>query len=527
MLRGQLAAAGVSERKLYSTVTANEIKEKRFKLMVKSKTNQTGEEIKQTLKSSINPTSIRVGVNAMKSMRDGRIMIETGSKEEVEKLNTAIREKCCQQLETTIPKLWNPNLIIYNIPEELTIEGAEDTIISQDPELGLKNGDLKPKFIFTTRRKSRNLVVEWRAVEMDPAGVSGTVTVEDQRSYIKIETLRGKNPREIHRALSEVCGELTVDRSTVSRWVHRFRVGRMNIDDDPRTGRPRTSTDERSVKLAKLLLATYLDETVYVDLETSISNYKEAVDACLSMEKSYVCLAQFYERIISTFGTDEDTTKYSGAGGMVVNASGKDAPRHSKFTREFILLADKLTELTEKTVDQESKKRGTVTVSKLCQSLPRFLGSMSSDIMVPLQQSFNTYLPRDQKDYEGHNPYKGLMVNFVGIRESVMILNSLQLPKCITILASNGKEYSLMCKSRDDLRRDFRYMEFSNVVNQYLRNEPASKQRNLHIRTYESIDHSPKSVRCLTCQLPIPKSTGFKVLKCTLKKHAYHLEVLH
>ncbi|PSN43215.1 hypothetical protein C0J52_17263 [Blattella germanica] len=74
---------------------------------------------------------------------------------------------------------------------------------------------------------------------MDPAGVSGTVTVEDQRSYIKIETLRGKN-----RALSEVCGELTVDRSTVSRWVHRFRVGRMSIDDDPRPGRPRTSTDE-------------------------------------------------------------------------------------------------------------------------------------------------------------------------------------------------------------------------------------------------------------------------------------------
>ncbi|PSN50880.1 Glycerol-3-phosphate dehydrogenase [Blattella germanica] len=30
---------------------------------------------------------------------------------------------------------------------------------------------------------------EWRAVEMDPAGVSGTVTVEDLRSYIKIETL--------------------------------------------------------------------------------------------------------------------------------------------------------------------------------------------------------------------------------------------------------------------------------------------------------------------------------------------------
>lgn len=51
---------------------------------------------------------------------------------------------------------------------------------------------------------------------MEPAQFSGIVTVEDQRSYIKIETLRRKNPTEMHSALSEVCSELTVDRSTVS-----------------------------------------------------------------------------------------------------------------------------------------------------------------------------------------------------------------------------------------------------------------------------------------------------------------------
>jgi hypothetical protein len=50
---------------------------------------------------------------------------------------------------------------------------------------------------------------------MASAGTSDTVTVEDQRSYIKIETLHGKNPTEIHSALREVCGEQTVDRSTV------------------------------------------------------------------------------------------------------------------------------------------------------------------------------------------------------------------------------------------------------------------------------------------------------------------------
>jgi len=41
--------------------------------------------------------------------------------------------------------------------------------------------------------------------------VSGTVTNDDQRAYIKIETLCGKTPTEIHSSLMEVCGVETVD----------------------------------------------------------------------------------------------------------------------------------------------------------------------------------------------------------------------------------------------------------------------------------------------------------------------------
>jgi len=40
-------------------------------------------------------------------------------------------------------------------------------------------------------------VLNWRVLDMASTGASGTVTVEDQRSYIEIETLRGKNPAEI------------------------------------------------------------------------------------------------------------------------------------------------------------------------------------------------------------------------------------------------------------------------------------------------------------------------------------------
>jgi len=63
--------------------------------------------------------------------------------------------------------------------------------------------------------------------------VSGTVTNDDQCAYIKIETLRRKNPMEIHSSLMEVCGVETVDRSTISHWAQRFREGRLSIESDP------------------------------------------------------------------------------------------------------------------------------------------------------------------------------------------------------------------------------------------------------------------------------------------------------
>ena len=78
--------------------------------------------------------------------------------------------------------------------------------------------------------------------------VSGTVTNDDQRAYIEIETLSRKTLTEIHSSLMEVCGVETVDRSTISRWAQRFLEGRLSIENDPKSGQPRTSTDDQSVE---------------------------------------------------------------------------------------------------------------------------------------------------------------------------------------------------------------------------------------------------------------------------------------
>jgi len=92
-----------------------------------------------------------------------------------------------------------------------------------------------------------------QSLEMGEETDWSQISRSDQRSYIKIETSRGKNPTEIHNALHEVYGDSVVDHSTVSRWASRFREDRVSIQDDPRSGRPVTATDDTSVVIVSTL----------------------------------------------------------------------------------------------------------------------------------------------------------------------------------------------------------------------------------------------------------------------------------
>jgi hypothetical protein len=75
-------------------------------------------------------------------------------------------------------------------------------------------------------------VLNWRVLDMAYAGASGTVTVDDQRSYVLHQDWNftwQKKPTEIHITLREVCAEQTVGRSSFPlgysfswrKWHHK------------------------------------------------------------------------------------------------------------------------------------------------------------------------------------------------------------------------------------------------------------------------------------------------------------------
>jgi len=91
-------------KKLYSEVSSSCL-DKRYKLTVKSKSNQLIEMTKSVLKTKVNPTEIKVGSKSFKSLKDRRVLIEAGSLDEINSLRITLGNKCGEDLEVTVSKL--------------------------------------------------------------------------------------------------------------------------------------------------------------------------------------------------------------------------------------------------------------------------------------------------------------------------------------------------------------------------------------------------------------------------------------
>ncbi|KAI6655704.1 hypothetical protein LOD99_1844 [Oopsacas minuta] len=68
------------------------------------------------------------------------------------------------------------------------------------------------------------------------------LTKTEQRASIKIRTVLGDKPLQIHENLVTVYHGETLLYPTVKEWARKLKAGRGSIEDDPRTGKPISST---------------------------------------------------------------------------------------------------------------------------------------------------------------------------------------------------------------------------------------------------------------------------------------------
>ena len=69
-----------------------------------------------------------------------------------------------------------------------------------------------------------------------------------QKINLKFLVRLGKTPTETFNSLQEVCGDATMSRTRIFEWHKRFREGREDVEDDPRSGRPTTSRTNKNVE---------------------------------------------------------------------------------------------------------------------------------------------------------------------------------------------------------------------------------------------------------------------------------------
>ena len=137
---------------------------------------------------------------------------------------------------------------------------------------------------------------------------------------------------------------------------------------------------------------------------------------------------------------------------------------------------------------------------------------MWRQIILPLQQQMTVLLPGRLENYgdlQTHDPFPRAQVFLASIEDQVEIMQSLQLPKKITLRGSDGNRYIMMCKPKDDLRKDCRLMEFNNFVNRCLVQDPESRTRDLHIRTYAVVPLNEECGLIEWIQVGQGRSTGF------------------
>ena len=76
----------------------------------------------------------------------------------------------------------------------------------------------------------------------------------EQRTNMKFLVQLGKTPSEALGMLQKVYGDDTMSRSRVFEWCKRFKEGREDVEDDPRSGRPSTSRNEANVERVKQMV---------------------------------------------------------------------------------------------------------------------------------------------------------------------------------------------------------------------------------------------------------------------------------
>ncbi|XP_075094243.1 serine/threonine-protein kinase ATR-like isoform X1 [Nicotiana tabacum] len=175
------------------------------------------------------------------------------------------------------------------------------------------------------------------------------------------------------------------------------------------------------------------------------------------------------------------------AAAEIINAARRKSNEAgvSSLFAQFAMLIDHLIKLC---FHPGQTKARTINIATEFSALKRM---MPVEIIMPTQQSLTVNLPtydvNTSESITSEIFYSADLPTISGIADEADVLSSLQRPKKIILLGSDGIERPFLCKPKDDLRKDARMMEFNAMVNLLLSKCSESRRRKLYIRTFAVI----------------------------------------
>jgi len=174
----------------------------------------------------LNPAQIIVGINDFKTLKNGQLQIESERKNDLENICVKINEVCGEEFVSYTTSLKSTRLIVFNVPKYITSENAAQAIVLQNPELNLKENEIKPKFLFENRKKHKNLVIvvnsENRKFLVDRKLIVGWHACYSAH-YVSV-TRCYKCSKYNHRA-QECQGDVICPHCAQSHKMHECRAG--------------------------------------------------------------------------------------------------------------------------------------------------------------------------------------------------------------------------------------------------------------------------------------------------------------
>ncbi|KAJ4806265.1 Serine/threonine-protein kinase ATR [Rhynchospora pubera] len=167
---------------------------------------------------------------------------------------------------------------------------------------------------------------------------------------------------------------------------------------------------------------------------------------------------------------------------LAARKGSRHGSENSNLFSQFASLVDHLIKLCFHPGNPKSRS---INISTEFSSLKRM---MPLGIILPIQQSLTVTLPSfdvGSEDQSSFNVFSASEhVTIAGLTDEAEILSSLQRPKKVVFLGSDGVARPFLCKPKDDLRKDARMMEFNAMINRLLSKYPESRRRKLYIRTF-------------------------------------------